>query len=233
MSVKKIFSFFIILLSSMMVYTVFAEDHGHAEQDNTEETAEGVTLLAGHNYELVTPAQPTQSGDKVEVLEIFWYGCPHCYHFEPDLHAWIENKADDVEFRRMPGVFRQNWVPHAKAFYTAQKLGVLDKIHTPLFDAMHQDGRKISSDEAILDFVDELDEVDGDAFRKAYNAFSVESKVKQAMRLSRAYGIRGVPAIIVNGKYWTSGSLVGSYPKLLKVVDALVDKERKKVAEIK
>ncbi|MFK8067424.1 MAG: thiol:disulfide interchange protein DsbA/DsbL, partial [Gammaproteobacteria bacterium] len=214
MSVKKVFSFLIILMSSMVIYTASAEDHGHADHEPAKEADDAVTLIAGHNYELVTPAQPTQSGDKVEVLEIFWYGCGHCYNFEPDLHTWIENKADDVSFRRMPGVFRQNWVPHAKAFYTAKKLGVLEQIHTPLFNAIHERQRKIFTDDAILDFVDGLDGVDGDAFRKSYNAFSVESKVKQAMRLSKAYGIRGVPAIIVNGKYWTSGSLVGSYPEL-------------------
>lgn len=223
MSAKKILGFLVVLISSTTFFMVMAEE----QADESVEFA----AIAGHNYEMVTPLQPTQSGDKIEVLEIFWYGCPHCYHFEPELEAWIENKPDDVEFRRMPGVFRQNWIPHAKAFYTAEKLGIQDKIHTPLFNAIHQNHQKIYTDDAILDFVDNLGDVDGEAFRKAYDAFSVESRVKQAMRLSRAYGIKGVPAIIINGKYWSSGSLAGSYPELLKVVDALVDKERKKAAK--
>ena len=223
MMVKKVSGVLIVLFSCLAFFVVTAEE-------SAEETSEEFAAIAGHNYEMVTPEQPTKSGDKIEVLEIFWYGCPHCYDFEPALDEWLQTKPADVEFRRMPGIFRKNWMPHAKAFYTAEKLGIQDKIHQPLFDAIHRDNKRISTDDEILEFVENLDDVDIDGFKKAYNAFSVESQVKQAMRLSRAYGIRGVPAIIVNGKYWSSGSLAGSYPELLKVVDALVDKERKKAA---
>ncbi len=226
MMMKKISALLVVLVSGLAFYASNAEE-------SEQETAAEFAAIAGHNYEMVTPQQPTQSKDKIEVLEVFWYGCPHCYHFEPVLDKWLESKPDDVEFRRMPGIFRKNWMPHAKAFYAAKKLGILDKIHKPLFDAIHKDNKRLFTDEAILDFVDGLEGVDGKAFRKAFNAYSVESKVKQAMRLSRAYGIRGVPAIIINGKYWSSGSLAGSYPELLKVVDALVDKERKKAAGTK
>ena len=223
MMVKKISGVLIVLFSCLAFFVVTAEE-------SAEETSDEFAATAGHNYEMVTPEQPTKSGDKIEVLEIFWYGCPHCYDFEPALDEWLQAKPADVEFRRMPGIFRKNWVPHAKAFYTAEKLGIQDKIHQPLFDAIHRDNKRISTDDAVLEFVESLDDVDIDSFKKAYNAFSVESQVKQAMRLSRAYGIRGVPAIIVNGKYWSSGSLAGSYPELLKVVDVLVDKERKRAA---
>ena len=223
MMLKKISGLFIVLASCLALFTVTAEE-------SNEEAVAEFAAIAGHNYEMVSPAQPTQSKDKIEVLEIFWYGCPHCYDFDPELEAWLGKKPDDVEFRRMPGVFRKNWMPHARAFYAAEKLNILDTFHTALFEAMHRDNKKIYSDDTIFEFVEGLEGVDSKAFKKAYNAFSVESKVKQATRLSRAYGIRGVPAIIVNGKYWSSGSLAGSYPELLKVVDALVDKERKKAA---
>ncbi len=220
MSVKKIPTLFAILALCLASSVITAEE---VKSEPAEFAA-----IAGHNYEMVTPAQPTQSEDKIEVLEIFWYGCPHCYDFEPALEAWLEEKPDDVEFKRMPGIFRKNWMPHARAFYAAEKLGIQDKIHTPLFEAIHRDNKLLSTDDAVLDFVESLDDVDMAAFRKAFKAYSVESKVKQATRMSRAYGIKGVPAIIINGKYWSSGSLAGSYPELLKVVDVLVDKERKK-----
>ena len=224
MMLKKISAVFVVLATSLAFFVATAEE---SKQD---EAAAEFAVIAGHNYEMVSPAQPTQSKGKIEVLEIFWYGCPHCYDFDPELETWLENKPDDVEFRRMPGVFRKNWMPHARAFYAAEKMGILDTFHIALFEAMHKDHKRINSDDAIFDFVEGLEGVDSKEFKKAYNAFSVESKVKQAMRLSRAYGIRGVPAIIVNGKYWSSGSLAGGYPELLKVVDALVDKERKKAA---
>ncbi len=224
MSVKKVLGFLIVLVSSLGFFLATAEEPSQVSKEDE------FAPIAGYNYEMIVPPQPTESKGKIEVVEVFWYGCPHCYHFEPILEKWLESKPDDVEFKRMPGVFRRSWVPHAKAYYAAQKLGILDKIHRPLFDAIHEYNKKLFSDEAVLDFITELDDVDGDAFRKAFNAYSTESKVKQAMRLSRAYGIRGVPSMIINGKYWTSGSLAGSYEEMLKVVDALVDKERKKAA---
>lgn len=196
----------------------------------TEEKLKEFAAVARVNYEMVVPAQPTQSGNKIEVLEIFWYGCPHCYDFEPTLDEWLESKPDDVVFRRMPGIFRKNWVPHAKAFYAAEKLGIFDKVHMPLFDAIHKKGKTLTNDETVLKFVSSLDGVDAKAFKKAYNSFSVESKVKQATRMSRNYGIRGVPSLVINGKYYSSGSIAGSYDDLLKVVDILIEKERKRLA---
>ena len=97
----------------------------------------GQTYADGDGYMTITPAQPTQSEDKIEVVEVFWYACPHCFDFEPHISKWLETKPDDVEFRRMPGIFRKNWIRHAKAYFTAEKLGVLDVILTSLFDATH------------------------------------------------------------------------------------------------
>ena len=103
-------------------------------------------------YTAITPAQPTQTAGKIEVLEIFWYGCPHCYAFEPYLQQWLSRKPDNVEFRLMPGILNNNWVPHAKAYYVAEKLGILDKIHQQLFDAIHKDKRNIFSDDDVKEF---------------------------------------------------------------------------------
>ena len=162
--------------------------------------------VEGQHYEKLVPQQPVQSGDKIEVLEIFWYGCLHCYHFEPFLEKWLSSKADDVEFRRMPGVFRNDWVPHARAYYTAETLGVLDKIHSPLFQALHKQHRQVTDQKSLADFFVEQG-VARDKFDSTYNSFAIDSKTRQAKTMSREYGIAGVPSVIINGKYRSSGTM--------------------------
>tara|TARA_R110002096_G_scaffold16991_12_gene58457 strand:+ start:179 stop:799 length:621 start_codon:yes stop_codon:yes gene_type:complete len=178
----------------------------------------------GEHYERITPEVATQSDGKIEVVEVFWYGCHHCYSFEPDIKKWLKSKPDDVEFRRVPGVFARNWIPHARAYYTAEILGVTDAIHTPLFEAIHDEGRRIGDEDSLARFFAEHGVAEAD-FREAYNSFSVDTKTRQALVASKEYGISGVPSVIVNGRYRTSARLAGTYENLLKIVDALVDKE--------
>ncbi len=181
------------------------------------------------SYQEIRPAQPTQAtAGKIEVLEVFWYGCPHCYDFEPHLTQWLKSKPEDVQFRRMPAIFRENWIPHAKAYFTAVKMDMVDKIHRPLFDALHKEKRPIYSNDAIKDFVVERG-VDGDEFSRIYDSNEIETKVKQALIMGQRYGVTGVPSVIVNGKYLTSGRFTGTFEGLLKVVDQLVDKERQEL----
>ena len=178
-----------------------------------------------NTYQTVVPPQPTATGDKIEVLEIFWYGCPHCYHFESYIHRWLKTKPADVEFRRMPAVLNRTWLPHAKAYYAAIKLDVLDRIHTPLFNAIHRDGKRIFTEEELKDFFVSQG-IDGDAFTKAYESTEVQTKIKQAFYLARNFKITGVPSIVVDGKYVTSASMTGSYDKMLEVVNYLIKKVR-------
>lgn len=175
-------------------------------------------------YTVITPAQPTQSADKIEVLEIFWYGCPHCYAFEPYLRQWLANKSATVEFRQVPGILGNNWVPHAKAYYVAEALGILDKVHQPLFDAIHKDKRNIYTDDDIRAFFIGLG-VDEARFSEIYNSQELLNKLRQAYELQQKYRITGVPTVIINGKYLTSPSMAGSHEQTLKVMDYLVDKE--------
>jgi len=183
----------------------------------------------GDGYTTITPAKPTQTGDKIEVLEIFWYACPHCYDFEPYISEWLESKPDDVEFRHMPGIFRKNWIPHAKAFFTAEKLGILDSIHGPLFDAIHKEKKKIHDDASIKKFFVKHG-VDKGKFTKIYESDEVDTKVKQAFVMGQRYKLTGVPALIVNCKYMVSGSTAGSFENVLKVINTLIDKERASTA---
>jgi thiol:disulfide interchange protein DsbA len=186
-------------------------------------------FVLGKHYQAVVPAQPVQTAGKIEVLEIFWYGCPHCYDFEPPLNRWLSTKPPDIEFQRMPAVFRPDWALHAKTYYTAEALGVIDKIHTPLFKAIHEDKRKLNDEASLAEFFSEQG-VSKEEFSTSFNSFTVESKTRQARHMVRQYGIGGVPAIVVNGKYHTSATLTGNYEQLLKVIDYLADKERQELA---
>ncbi len=189
----------------------------------------GSQAFADDGYNIISPAQPTQTGDKIEVLEVFWYACPHCYDFESYVHEWLSKKPEDVTFRRMPGIFRKNWIPHAKAFYTAEKMGILDKIHTPLFNAIHKDKEQLFDDDSIKKFFIKQG-VDKDELTKIYDSEEIDTKAKQAFVMGQRYKITGVPAVIVNGKYMVSGSTAGSFENVLKITDSLVDKERASTA---
>lgn len=175
------------------------------------------------NYATIDPPLPTHSGNKIEVTEVFWYGCPHCYAFEPYLEKWLKTKPANVEFRLMPGILNRGWVAHARAYYTAQKLGVLDKIHRQLFDAIHKDRRNIFDEDSIKAFFVEQG-VDGDKFSNIYDSRYVDEKLKQAIRAQIDAKITGVPSLIVDGKYLTSPSMTGSYKSLAQVLNNLIKK---------
>lgn len=176
-------------------------------------------------YKRLSTPQPTSTAeDTIEVVEIFWYGCPHCYDFEPHLEEWLENKPDNVEFVRMPAVFRQDWLPHAKAYYTAQELDAVDQVHGALFDAIHEQGKRLASEAELKEFF-VAQGVDADAFTKAYNSQSVESQIQRSMAMLRRYEVTGVPAVIVNGKYQTSGPMAGTYEGMIRVMNDLIERE--------
>lgn len=179
----------------------------------------------GVDYQRVAPAQPTEAEPgKVEVLELFWYGCPHCYHLEPLLEQWLAGQPDTVAFRRMPAVLGDQWAIHARAFYAAEVLGVSDKVHQALFDAMHAEKRRLNDEASLAAFFAEQG-VDEEQFRQAFHSFSVETKLRRAMTMTRRYGIDGVPAFVVNGKFRTSASLTGTRERMFEVLEALVKSE--------
>lgn len=179
-------------------------------------------------YESI-PAQPTATGNKIEVLEFFWYGCPHCYALEPYLEKWQTTKADDVQLRRVPAILGKNWIPHARAYFTAQKLGIVDKIHRPLFNAIHKDKQKIIDEKTLRDFFVKMG-VDKDEFSRIYESNEISEKIQEAFILGQQYQITGVPAIIVNGKYRTSTSMAGSNANLIEIINQLTAKERKQAS---
>ena len=180
----------------------------------------------GIEYERVVPAQPVEEPGKVEVLELFWYGCPHCYHLEPLLEKWRETLPKDVVFRRMPAIFTNpRWELHARAFYTAEALGVLDQIHRPLFEALHKEQLKLATEDELAAFFAQHGVKEED-FKRTFNSFYVTTKVNNAKLMTRRYGIDGVPAMIVDGKYRVDGPAAGSQERMLEVVNFLIAKER-------
>ncbi len=182
-------------------------------------------IKQGVDYEVLAKPQPTETGDKIEVLELFWYGCPHCFKLEPFFEDWLGHLPDEVAFRRMPAIFNKTWELNAQGYYTAEALGVLDQTHRPLFDAIHLHNRKLFDENALAAFFAEQG-VSKDDFHKTFNSFAVKTKTSRAKSLTPRYGITGVPAVIVNGKYRTSAVMAGGEERLMRVIDALIALEK-------
>lgn len=191
-----------------------------AAEDDTATTYE-----AGTHYELISPPVRSVDADKIEVAEFFWYGCIHCYNFELLLEPWAENLPADVSYRGIPAVWAEPMALHAKAYYAAQALGVLDTMHPVIFQAMNVDGKKLLSqaDIAALFTANGVSEED---FNKAFDSFGVNSQVSQAIATAKAAKLKGTPAMMVNGKYYISQQTAGSQANMLKVADFLIEKER-------
>jgi len=181
---------------------------------------------AEDGYETLTPAQPVQNPDKIEVIEFFWYGCPHCYHLEPAVAAWLKTKPANVEFIRQPAIFSDLWAKHAKAFFTAEVLGIVEKVHADLFDAIQNKKQKLLTEDELLKFFSDHG-VKPDDFRNAYNSFTVDAKMRQAEGMGNRYGITGVPALIVNGKYKVTGTTAKTQDNMFAVTDQLIKQESK------
>ncbi|MEA1989614.1 MAG: thiol:disulfide interchange protein DsbA/DsbL [Pseudomonadota bacterium] len=184
---------------------------------------DGFGLERGVEYKMVPQPQKTAPYPK-KVVEIFGYTCPHCYHLEPSLHEWLETKPKDVHFERMPVVFNHpNWIFMGRVFYTAQELGVLDKSHMAFFDALHKDKKELFTPEAIAKFFTQFG-VEESKFMATFKSFKVDQLVRKASRMTRAYGVEGVPAIVVNGKYLTDVGMNGSRDKMWSTVNTLSNK---------
>lgn len=178
-------------------------------------------------YDLLDRPQKMLATDKVEVAELFLYTCPHCFHFEPLFKAWKQKHAEpEVVVMQVPAVFNDNNIVLAKAFYVAEALKVLDKLHPAVFEAIQEKHQKVTN-EAELQAIFVAQGIDAKAFSEAYNSFGVDSKVRQAKMLTQAYGISSVPNVVVNGKYRLSPGKTETIDQLLKASDYLVDKELK------
>ena len=187
-------------------------------------SAAAQSFVAGTDYQLIDPPVPTGQPDKVVVTEVFWYGCPHCFRFEPYVERWSSNLPEGVIFEHLPSALNPRWTEHARAYYAFQMMGVLDQVHREFFDAIHLKRQRLQSLDTIAEFVAEQG-LDAEAFRKNYFSFPVETQIRRNMQKEKRYGHRGVPAIIVNGKYLISASVAGSNERMIEIMDYLVAQE--------
>ncbi len=197
--------------------------------------AAGLPVLAqvpGKDYKLVEPPQPVETpAGKIEVIEFFWYGCPHCYALQPSLRAWLKKKPADVAFVRVPAVFSQSWVAHARLFYTLDALGELDRLHDQLFNAIHLSKLKLSDRESMADWAVARG-IDRQKFLDAFNSVAVENRTRRAIETTKAYNLDGTPSMAIQGRYVTSPAMVfgdapTDYNKFWQIVDQIAALARK------
>jgi protein dithiol oxidoreductase (disulfide-forming) len=188
--------------------------------------------VVGRDFQLIDPPQPTDARGKIEVIEFFWYGCPHCHNLQAPLEAWLKRKPADVEFRRVPAVFQESWLPLTRAFYTMEAMGVTDKLHHAVFSAIHEQKTRLQDTKVLFDWVASKG-VDRQKFIDTYNSFAVQGRAKRAMEITRSYDIPGTPAIVIQGRYLTAPSMVLKsdksidYERYFQVLDQVIALARK------
>lgn len=182
-------------------------------------------LVEGKNYARLTNPQPVETGKKIEVIEFFSYGCPHCAALEPYLDTWLAKQPPDVAFRRVPVMFQQRWVALAKIYYTLEALGVESKLSPDVFKAIHGTGTPMWDTKPFLDWAASKG-LDRKKVEEVFTSFAVDGKVKRAMQLAQQYQIQAVPTVVVDGKFVTSSDRVGTHANLPAAIDELVAKAR-------
>lgn len=192
--------------------------------------ASAATLVEGEHYTVLDePVETRVADDRIEVTEAFWYGCPHCYNLEDPLNAWVAEQPEDVAFQRMPATMGGDWNQHALAFYAAQELEILDAVHDDFFHAIHEEGQSLTEVDDIAAFFSDYG-VSEDEARQALTSFGVKSQVNQAHARMRAMQLRGVPALIVDGRYVITPSQAGSLDNMPQIAGALVEQVREERA---
>jgi len=189
---------------------------------------------SGIEYNATVQTIPTENAAKIEVVELFWYGCPHCYALEPQLSAWVKKLPADVTFKRVPGIPRPDWAPMAKAYYALESLGLVEKLHVPLFEAIHKQKALRPDDElGAIDWITKQSGMDRKKVEEAFKSFSTNTKLTRAMQTFRASGATGVPSLIIDGKYITSSTMAGGNQEVLNVADFIIANVRKEKAGAK
>ncbi|HAT39557.1 thiol:disulfide interchange protein DsbA/DsbL [Polynucleobacter necessarius] len=189
-------------------------------------SAQAPKIEEGFDCRVMPMPQPVATKDTVEVIEFFWYGCPHCYDFEPELSAWVKRQPKDVVFRRVPVAFRDDFMPHSQLFYALEAMGKGDALNEKVMYAMHKENKRLLNEKEIADWIASQG-IDRNSFLATYRSFAVVSKARAAKQIAEAYRIDGAPTIVMQGKYLTSPSIAGTKAKSITVMDYLEDKIRK------
>ena len=182
------------------------------------------TFVEGKDFQAISPVVKTTQPDKIVVTEVFWYGCPHCFRFEPYVERWSANLPDGVVFEQVPSVLNPRWTEHARAYYALKMMGAQEQVHRAFFDAIHLKRQRLTSLDTIAEFVAEQG-LDEKQFRDNYFSFPVDTQVRKNMQIEKRYGHNGVPAVVVNGKYLVSASQAGSNERMIDIMNFLVARE--------
>lgn len=214
---KKILSTLLLLLSTHAMA-------GAAEAPTT-----------GNQFDAVAQVIPTDNPAKIEVLEIFWYGCIHCYQMEAPLNAWVKKLPSDVYFKRIPGLPNASWAPMAKTFYALETLGIAEKLHTPLFEAIHKQKTLNPTDEkGAIEWVTKQSGLDKLKVEQAFKSFTINTNLNRAAQIFKASGATGVPSLIIDGKFITSSTMSGGNKEAIDVANYIIANVRKdKAAAVK
>lgn len=183
-------------------------------------------IVEGRDYTVLASPKPTETGKNIEVIEFFWYGCPHCNELHPHLKAWQKRAAKDVSFRYVPAVARASWVPGAKTFYALDTLGLVNEMHDKVFDAIHDDKIDLGKEDVLFDWIVRQG-IDRKKFVDVYNSFAVQNQATRSAQMLKEYSLTGVPALVVNGKYVTSGRMGSTPQENIRILESLIEKVRK------
>jgi len=188
--------------------------------------AQPVKPREGKDYYVLDKRVPVEAAaGKIEVIEFFWYSCPHCNAFEPAFDAWMKAAPKDVVVKRVPVAFRDDFGPQQRLYYALEALGKLDELHRKVFTAVHAERQALNRDPLIIAWA-EKQGLDKAKFTEAYNSFTVANKVRRAVQLQEAFKVEGVPSLGIAGRYYTDGSLTGNMGRALQVADFLIAQER-------
>lgn len=181
-------------------------------------------VRADIDYRVIKP-QPVAAADRIEVIDFFWYGCPHCNNLQPALERWISRKPADVVIRRIPAILRDSWAPHARIYYTLEALGEAERLHQRVYHGYHVEELHMSKPEVMSAWA-VRNGIDRERWEQAYNSPEVQRRVEEAAKLTRAYQITGTPSLVVNGRYLTSGNMAESLNAIVAITEGLVQKVR-------
>jgi thiol:disulfide interchange protein DsbA len=182
--------------------------------------------VAGKDFHILDAKAPVEAPvGKIEVVEFFWYSCPHCNTFEPTLAAWVKNLPKDMAFKRSHVAFNDGFVPQQRLFLALEAMGLLDKLHVKVFNAIHTERLNLAKGDAISDWVAKQG-IDKAKFLDQYNSFSVSTKATRSTQLQNAYRVEGVPALGIAGRFYTDGSMAGSMERALQVAEFLISEVR-------
>jgi thiol:disulfide interchange protein DsbA len=174
-------------------------------------------------YDLISP-QPVSTGERIEVIEFFWYGCPHCYNLQPPLDGWLKRKPSDVELRRIPAVFRDSWIPHARVYYTLEALGEVGRLHHAVYRAIHVERDSLMTAEAAAAWASR-NGIEPARWNAVYTSPEIERKIQESKKHTVAYAIEGTPSLVVNGHYRVNMQGVKSESDLIALLHWLIAKE--------